>query len=208
MARDVRCLHVCVAAGAEDVSWGVRDRASLAYGAVAVRRGACFSAVWEMAEVRTRGSPEGPGTDVNDVFNHPEWAGGCLPHVIAHIWDAKCIHNLLLYVGGSSLTGPVGQVRAVMRMDGIINVLFNCRCQVRHVGELWFEAWEASDEARPGREGGEVVRRNTCAIIVTMTWVLQGIRCSRVCTFIAMDPYVRDYFLQSGGYPVHSSLCQ
>ena len=53
-----------------------------------------------------------------------------------------------------------------------------------------------------------MVRRNTCAIIVTMTWVLQGIRCSRVCTFIAMDPYVRDYFLQCCGYPVHSSLCQ
>jgi len=161
VARDVRCLHVSVAAGAEDVSWGVKGSASLADGAVAVRRGACFSAVWEMAEVRTCGSPEGPGTDVNDVFNHPEWAGGCLPHVIAHIWDAKCIHNLLLYVGGSSLTGPVGQVRAV-----VINVLFNCRCQVRQVGELWFEAWEASDEARPGREGGEVVRRDVSAIIV------------------------------------------
>ena len=120
MTGNVASLHVRVAAGAEYVPWCVRRRVCLADGAGAARGGACFSAVWEVAEGCTCGSPEGSGTDVNDVFNHPEGAGCCLPHVITHIRDAECVHNLLLYVGGSSFTSPVGQVRAV-----VIYVLFN-----------------------------------------------------------------------------------
>ena len=88
MTGNVTSFHVLVAARAKDVSWCVRGRACLADGAVAVRGGACFSAVWEVAKVRTCGSPECPCPDVDDVFNHPEGAGCCLPHVVTHCWDA------------------------------------------------------------------------------------------------------------------------
>ena len=128
------------------MSWCVRGRACLADGAVAVRGGACCSAVWEVAKVRTCGSPECPCPDVDDVFNHPEVAGCCLPHVVTHCWDAQGVHNLLVCVGGSSFAGPVSQVRAV-----VVYVLFDCRCEVGHVGGPGTETWESSDEARPGR---------------------------------------------------------
>ena len=190
MTGNVTCFHVLVAAGAEDVSWCVRSRVCLTDGAVAARGGACFRAVWEVAEGRACGSPECPRTDVDDILNHPKGAGCCLPHVVAHSWDAQGVHDLLIYVCGGSFACPVGQVWTV-----VIYVFFDCRREVRHEGGSGREAWESSDEARPGRQGGEVVRRNVCAVIFAIVWVVQGIRCPRVSMLIAMDSDVGDHFL-------------
>ena len=90
-----------------------------------------------MAKVRTGGCPECPGTDVDDVSDHPEWACCRLPHVITDRWDAEVVHDLLVYVCGSTFTGAVGQVRAI-----IIYVLFDSRREVCH---------EADSGGRPGR---------------------------------------------------------
>ena len=91
----------------------------------------------------------------------------------------------MVCVGGSSFAGPVSQVRAV-----VIYVLFDCRCKVGHVGGSGRKTWESSSEAGPGRESGEVVGGNMCAVIVAVAWVFQSFRCPLVCKLVALNPDV------------------